>query len=170
MFVPGSRRYADPASFLLTAEAWEPLRTGFCLTTGKSPRPAEAIAAAEDELHAALTDLERLLGAGGDPGAVRLDDNGELVIPHLEAEFVPEEVADLRSMIEELLPRVSLAALLVEIDAKTNFLDALTHAGGKVARSPELKRNLIYVLLAEATNMGLERMADSCGVSYDTLA
>ncbi|MFC3494786.1 Tn3 family transposase [Glycomyces rhizosphaerae] len=170
VFVPGSRRYADPASFLLTAEAWEPLRTGFCLTTGKSPRPAEAIASAEDELHTALTDLERLLGAGGDPGQVRLDDNGELVIPRLEAEFVPEEVNDLRSMIEELLPRVSLAALLVEIDAKTNFLDALTHAGGKVARSPELKRNLFYVLLAEATNMGLETMADSCGVSYDTLA
>jgi hypothetical protein len=29
VFVPGSRRYADPASFLLTPEAWEPQRVEF---------------------------------------------------------------------------------------------------------------------------------------------
>jgi hypothetical protein len=44
------------------------------------------------------------------------------------------------------------------------------HAGGKVARPPELKRNLLYVIIAEATNMGLGAMAESCGVPYDVLA
>lgn len=47
-----------------------------------------------------------------------------------------------------MLPRIPVASLLVEVDARTGFLDALTHAGGKVTRSAELKRNLIYVLLA----------------------
>ena len=46
----------------------------------------------------------------------------------------------------------------------------LVHAGGKVNRPPELKRNLIYVIVAEATNMGLAAMAESCGVPYDMLA
>lgn len=170
VYVPGSRRYADPASFLLTPEKWAPLRQEYCLSTRNSPRAGEAIAAADDELHTALIDLERLLGAGGDPGRVRLNDKGELVIPRLEAEFVPEEVKKTSTDLEALLPRISLAALLVEMDAKTGILDALTHASGKVTRSPELKRNLIYVLLSEATNMGLEAMADSCGVSYETLA
>ena len=39
-----------------------------------------------------------------------------------------------------------------------------------MARPPELKTNLLYVLIAEATNMGLVAMAESAGVSYDVLA
>ncbi len=34
----------------------------------------------------------------------------------------------------------------------------------------ELKRNLIAVLLAHSTNLGLTRMADACGIAYDILA
>ncbi|MGH3289083.1 MAG: Tn3 family transposase, partial [Streptosporangiaceae bacterium] len=37
-------------------------------------------------------------------------------------------------------------------------------------RPPDLRRNLLYVLIAEATSMGLSAMSESCGVSYDTLA
>ena len=60
--------------------------------------------------------------------------------------------------------------MLVEVDARTGFTDHLTHAGGKVTRPPDLKRNLLYVIIAEATNMGLGAMAESCGVPYDVLA
>jgi len=58
----------------------------------------------------------------------------------------------------------------VEIDARTGLFDDFVHAGGKVTRSAELKRNLTYVILAEAMNMGLAAMAESCGVPYDVLA
>jgi Tn3 transposase DDE domain len=60
--------------------------------------------------------------------------------------------------------------VLIEIDARTGFTGHLTHAGGKVNHPPELKRNLLYVIIAEATNMGLAAMAESCGVPYDVLA
>jgi hypothetical protein len=69
-----------------------------------------------------------------------------------------------------MLPRVPIASVLVEIDARTGFTDLLTHAGGMATRPPDLRRNLLYVLIAEATNMGLSAMSESCGVSYDTLA
>jgi hypothetical protein len=55
VFVPGSRRYADPASFLLTAEAWAPQKVEFCHLVGKPVETADALAQAEDELHAAPT-------------------------------------------------------------------------------------------------------------------
>ncbi|MDQ1247558.1 MAG: hypothetical protein QG597_1928 [Actinomycetota bacterium] len=58
----------------------------------------------------------------------------------------------------------------MEVDARTRFADHLIHAGGKVTRPADLKRNLIYVIIAEATNMGLTAMAASCGVPYDVLA
>jgi TnpA family transposase len=56
-------------------------------------------------------------------------------------------------------------------DYRHPFLDCFTHAGGrKLAQSPELKRNILAVLIAMATNLGLARMSDACGISYDVLA
>lgn len=169
VFVPGSRRYADPASFLLTPEAWAPQRVEFCHLVGKPVEAVDALAQADEELHIALADLESQL-AKGDPGEVRLTDDGELIIPPLTAEDVPAEADALRAELAGMLPRVPIASVLVEVDARTGFTDHLVHAGGKVNRPTELKRNLLYVLIAEATNMGLSAMADSCGVSYDMLA
>jgi hypothetical protein len=80
VFVPGSRRYADPASFLLTGERW------------------------------------------------RLTDDGELIIPPLTAEDVPAEADALRTELAAMLPRIPLASVLVEVDARTGFTDHLVHA------------------------------------------
>jgi hypothetical protein len=63
--VPGSRRYADPASFLLTPQQWKPQRLEYCHLVGKPPTAADALALANDELHAALSDLEAQLARGG---------------------------------------------------------------------------------------------------------
>jgi Tn3 transposase DDE domain len=169
VFVPGSRRYADPAWFLLTPEAWAPAKLEFCHLVGKPGEAADALAQADDELHTALADLETQL-AKGDPGEVRLTDDGELIIPPLTAEDVPGEADALRAELAGMLPRVPIASVLVEVDARTGFTDHLIHAGGKVNRPAELKRNLLYVIIAEATNMGLSAMAESCGVPYDVLA
>ncbi|MBC8989600.1 Tn3 family transposase [Micromonospora chalcea] len=169
VFVPGSRRYADPASFLLTPEAWATQKVEFCHLVGKPVEAADALAQADDELHTALADLETQL-AKGNPGEVRLTDDGELIIPPLTAEDVPAEADALRAELAGMLPRVPIASALVEVDARTGFTDHLVHAGGKVNRPAELKRNLLYVIIAEATNMGLSAMAESCGVPYDVLA
>jgi hypothetical protein len=85
VYVRGSRRYADPASFLLTPQQWEPQRLEFCHLVGKPARAADALALADDELHAALSDLEVQVARGGGPGEVRLTRDGELVIPPLTA-------------------------------------------------------------------------------------
>lgn len=168
--VPGSRRYADPASFLLTPQQWAPQRLEFCHLVGKPPAASDALAVAKDELHTALSDLETQLDRGASPGEVRLTGDGELVIPPLTAEDVPDDAEALRDELAAMLPRVPIASVLVEIDARTGFTDHLVHVGGKVSRPPDLKRNLMYVIIAEATNMGLTAMAESTGVSYDVLA
>ncbi|MGH3194130.1 MAG: Tn3 family transposase, partial [Streptosporangiaceae bacterium] len=168
--VPGSRRYADPASFLLTPQQWEPQRLEYCHLVGKPATAADALAQANDELHAALSDLEAQLARGGGKGEVRLGKDGELVIPPLTAEDVPAEAEALRDELAAMLPRVPIASVLAGIDARTGFTDLLTHAGGMATRPPDLRRNLLYVIIAESTNMGLSAMSESCGVPYDTLA
>ena len=97
VYVPGSRRYADPASFLLTPQQWEPQRLEFCHLVSRPAAAADALALADDELHAALSDLEAQLARGGGPGEIRLGADGELVIPPLTAEDVPAEAEALRA-------------------------------------------------------------------------
>ncbi len=76
----------------------------------------------------------------------------------------------LREGLARLLPHVSLASILVEVDTRVGLFSHLVHAGGTTSRPPELTRNLVYVLLAESTNIGLTAMAKASGVSYETLA
>ena len=68
------------------------------------------------------------------------------------------------------MPFAPIASVFIELDRSTGFLDCFTHAGGAKPRSAELKRNLIAVLIALSTNLGLARTADACGIGYDTLA
>ena len=168
VFVPGSRRYADPAAYLLTPQAWEPQRDEFCRLVGKSADPARALATATDELHDAMSELEKVLADGDGP--VRLDEAGDLVVSPLSAEDVPAEAVALKQELTEMLPFAPIVSLLIELDKRTGYLDCFTHAGGKQSRTPELKRNLIAVLLAYSTNLGLTRMAEASGISYDILA
>ncbi|MBT2554426.1 Tn3 family transposase [Arthrobacter sp. ISL-5] len=65
-----------------------------------------------------------------------------------------------------MLPFAPIVSLLIELDKRTGYLDCFTHAGGKQARSPELKRILIAVLISHSTNLGLTRMPDATGEPY----
>ncbi len=168
VYVPGSRRYSDPAAYILTPDQWSLHRAQFCELVGKPADSARALAAAQDELADALGELEQVLAAGDGP--VRLDEAGDLVISPLTAEDVPTEAVALKAELTEMLPFAPIVSLLIELDKRTGFLDCFTHAGGKQARTSEVKRNLIAVLVSHSTNLGLTRMADACGISYDILA
>jgi len=165
--VPGSRRYADPTAYLIAPEAWPAQRDEFCRLVGISADPTTGLSRVTAELHTALGELDHVLASG--QGPIRLDDDGHLVVPRLTAEDLPSEVAELKTELTGLLPFAPIASVLVELDRRTGFLDCFTHAGGAKPRSRELKRNLIGVIIANATNMGLSRMADASGISYDTL-
>jgi hypothetical protein len=61
IFVPGSRRYADPSTYLYTPGQWMPRQGEYCRLVGKPARAADAIAQGQEELHAALAELESTL-------------------------------------------------------------------------------------------------------------
>ncbi len=166
--VPGSRRYANPTAYLITPQAWGSQREEFCRLVGIPADPATALAAVQAELHTAVGELEGVLAGGAGP--VRLDDAGNLVIPPLSAEDIPTEVRELKDELTALLPFAPMVSVLIELDRRTGFLDCFTHAGGATPRSRELRRNLLAVIISQATNLGLARMADASGISSDTLA
>lgn len=62
VWVPGSRRYTDPTTLLIPAEAWAGQRSDFCTVTGTDPDPLRQLQRLEAELHTAVADLERGIG------------------------------------------------------------------------------------------------------------
>jgi len=168
VWVPGSHRYADPSSYLMTKPEWETERVEFCRLVDKPADAAVALARLQEELDEALTDLDATLADGAGP--VRLDGDGHLVIGRLSAESVPDELDALRDRLAEYLPRVPIASVLIEMDRRCGFTGLLTHGAGQTARSADLTRNLLACLIAQACNIGLTAMAEASGISYDTLA
>ena len=170
VWVPGSRRYTDPATLLIPAEQWAVQRDDFCAVTGTNTDPNEQLRQLEQDLHAAVADLERVLAEPGTEGLARLDDDGDLIVAPLAAEQLPAEVEALALGVAARLPQVHLPALLIEVDRHTGFTEEFTHAGGAQPRNPNLSRNLYAALIAYACNLGSAGMADASGISEDMLA
>jgi hypothetical protein len=136
--VPGSRRYADPSTYLYTPRQWAPRQEEYCRLVGKPGDAASALEQGKEELHAALAEMESAL-AGAPPdarGTVRLDGDDHLVVPPLPAEDIPSEAKELKDELAGMLPFAPIASLLIELDARTGFLDCFTHAGGSWPSRP----------------------------------
>jgi TnpA family transposase len=170
LWVPGSRRYTDPATLLLPPDRWAGQRDDFCTVTGSDPNPSRQLERLEAELHAAVAGLETILADPGAEGLARLGADGELIVSPLPAEQVPAEADTLAEATSARLPRVQLPALLIEVDQLTGFSEEFTHAGGAQPRNPELRRNLYASLITYACNLGYAGMADASGISEDALA
>lgn len=81
----------------------------------------------------------------------------------------PEEARSLDRAIDSLLPRVRIPELLREIDALTGF--TVMFRDLRSGRVHENQSCILAAVLADATNLGLERMANaSQGVTYAQLA
>ena len=93
---------------------------------------------------------------------------GKLKVTPLSAD-VPPEAARLDAIVDRLLPKVRITRLLSEVARRTGFTDRFTELrSGKTHPNPQA---LLAAVLADGTNLGLERMADSSqGVTYAQLA
>jgi hypothetical protein len=93
---------------------------------------------------------------------------GEMRITPLKA-ITPEEADALADRLYGMLPLARVTDLLAEVDGWTGFSSAFTHLHTGLPASD--RRVVLTAILADATNMGLTRMADACTVaSYRQLA
>ncbi|UNC52656.1 Tn3 family transposase [Enterobacter huaxiensis] len=91
--------------------------------------------------------------------AVRFRENSdktELILSPLDAiEETPSLIA-LRQRVADMLPRVDLPELILEIDARTHFTGAFTHYSEQSSRVSDLNISICAMLMAEACNTGPE--------------
>ena len=166
VWLEGSRRYADPETYLIPREAWPGLRAEVCREIQAPEDGTDRLREREQELSGLLDRVEALLAKGGD---VRMEGD-DLVVSPLEAEEKPESTVELERLIDERLPLVELSELLIEVDGWTRFSDDFEHAGGTEPRSRELRSHLYASVLAQACNLGPVRMARISDLTYQKLA
>jgi len=161
VFIENSDRWGDPRSKLLQGADWQANRIQVCRSLGHPVKPDEAIARLTSQLDATY---KQVTANFDDNDAVRLDHSGKrttLTITNLDKLEEPASLTQLSNQVSDLLPKVDLTELLLEIHAHTGFLDEFTHVSESNARADDLTISICAVLIAEACNIGLEPLIKS---------
>jgi hypothetical protein len=98
--------------------------------------------------------VEQLVATGQLPD-VRLGKDRLVITPLSKA--VPDEIEGLAQQMYDLLPRIKLPDLLLEVDAWAPFLRHFTHL--QIGESAKDQTALLAALLGEALNQGPAKMA-----------
>ena len=156
VWVDGSRAYRTLDDYLLPQPAYAAMRDedglGLAVSSGFADWHGERRAT----LVRRMDEVERA-AAAGELVDVVIAGGGLTVSPLRRA--VPDEAEELKSRLYALLPRVRVTDLLVEVAAWSGFADGFVHArSGKPASD---QAALMGTILADATNLGLGRMAES---------
>ena len=88
---------------------------------------------------------------------IEVDKQGKetLTISNLDKLEEPESYLQLKDKLEALLPQVDLPEVLLEINAKTGFMNEFTHLNESLARVSDLSISICAVLIAQGCNIGL---------------
>jgi TnpA family transposase len=166
LHVVGSRQFRDFEDYLMPTATFASMRGADRLGVEVPTTVDGYLSERLKLLKEALEDTNRLAGADGLPD-VRINDKGLKISP-LEDD-TPPEAKLLKSQTYGLLPHVKITDLLLEVDRWTNFTRHFTHLkSAEPAADPAL---LLTAILADAFNLGLEKMAEACpGTSLSKLA
>ncbi len=156
IYVENSDRWSDPRMKLLNGAEWQANRVQVCRSLGHPINPKDAIAGLASQLD---NTYKRVAANFDNNDAIKLDlsrKHPSLTITNLDKLEEPPSLTQLSKRVTELLPKVELTELLLEIHARTGFADEFTHVSEANARVDDLSISICAVLLAEACNIGLE--------------
>lgn len=156
IWVDGSRAYRTLDDYLLPAPAFATMRAEGQLGLAVSGSATDWIAAHRDRLRLRMDEVEAAAAQGTLPDAAIED--GSLTISPLRRS-TPDEAEELKARLYGLLPRIRITDLLAEVSTWTGFADRFVHARTGMAASDQPA--LMGAILADGTNLGLARMAES---------
>ncbi len=157
MWVQGSRQFKDFNDYLIPVDRFQHIQSQKALPLSINLDCncflKERLSMLKDQLESAnrLAQLNEL------PDAT-IDATGLHVTPLNKA--VPDEADALMAQASSLLPHLKITELLLEVDEWTNFTRHFTH----LKNDSEIKDKtlLLTAILADAINLGLAKMAESC--------
>ncbi|PEK18519.1 Tn3 family transposase [Bacillus wiedmannii] len=162
--IVGSRQYRDFEEYLFSEDTWNQTKENTRLSVSLSH---------EDYLTERTSNLnERLKWLSANFN--KLDgvslEKGKLSISRLEKD-APEEAKKFSASLYQMLPRIKLTDLLMDVAYITGFHEQFTHASNN--RKPDKEETIIIMaaLLGMGMNIGLSKMAEATpGFTYKQLA
>ena len=166
IWVQDSRQFKDFEDYLLPPARFAAQRDqqalDLAVETDGERYLESRLAVLEDE----LATVERLAAANALPDAA-ITSAGDLKITPLD-NAVPPDAEALMPQAYGLLPHLKITELLLEVDDWTGFTRHFKHL--KSGAAAEDRRLLLTAILADAINLGLSKMAESCpGTAYAKL-
>ncbi|QKN94056.1 Tn3 family transposase [Bacillus amyloliquefaciens] len=162
--IVGSRQYRDFEEYLFSEDTWNQTKENTRLSVSLSFEDymTEKTSSLNKRLKWLATNSNKLDG-------VSLE-KGKLSIERLEKD-VPEEAKKFSASLYQMLPRIKLTDLLMDIAYITGFHEQFIHASNN--RKPDKEETIIIMaaLLGMGMNIGLSKMAEATpGLTYKQLA
>ena len=160
----GSRQYKDFEEYLFSEDTWN--------QTKENTRLSVSLSFDDYVMERANSLNKRLKWLAANSN--KLDgvslEKGKLSIARLEKD-VPEEAKKFSASLYQMLPRIKLTDLLMDVAHITGFHEQFTHASNN--RKPDKEETIIIMaaLLGMGMNIGLSKMAEATpGLTYKQLA
>lgn len=157
LFVSPSLRWGNPYANLLQGKDWELVRPQVCRALNLQPTPVAELEKLKQQLSEAFHRTANNLPSNA---AVRLEPNKKgrdtLTVSNLDKLEEPASLKALKAWVAELLPRVDLPEAMLEIQAKTGFMNEFTHGSQEHSRVTDLPISICAVLIASACNIGMK--------------
>ncbi|MBX9799981.1 MULTISPECIES: Tn3 family transposase [Azonexaceae] len=165
VWVPGSRQFKDFEEYLLPPNRFAALRNAGDLSLAIDTDGERYLQDRLALLKEKLVEVNRLAAAGELPDA---EIANELLKIKPLTKSVPEEAERLEEHIFGVMPRPKITELLLEVDQWTDFTRHFTHL--RTDALPKDRSALLTVILADAINLGLTKMAEACpGTTFNKL-
>jgi predicted phosphatase len=166
IWVQGSRQFKDFEDYLLPPDKFANLRQAGELPLAITSDCDEYLNDQLILLKTQLAIVNNMALANDLPDAI-ITESGLKITP-LDT-TVPDTTQTLIDQIAMILPHVKITELLLEVDKWTGFTRRFIHLkSGDMAKDKNL---LLTTILADAINLGLTKMAESCpGTTYAKLA
>ncbi len=162
--IVGSRQYRDFEEYLFSEDTWNQTKekTRLSVSLSFEDYMTERTSSLNERLKWLAANSNKLDG-------VSLD-KGKLSLARLE-KGVPEEAKKFSASLYQMLPRIKLTDLLMDVAYITGFHKQFTHASNN--RKPDKEETIIIMaaLLGMGMNIGMSKMAEATpGITYNQLA
>lgn len=163
--IVGSRQHKDFDEYLVSKENWvhvKPSTTKLAVGMSSSDYLAE-------RTESLLKRLEWVSKNVGDLEGVNVE-NGKLYIERFEKD-TPEAARNFSLSLYELIPRIKLTDLLIEVANWTKFHEQFIHASTNRSPNEAETKVIMATIMAMGTNIGLTKMAEATpDISYRQMA
>lgn len=166
VWVEGSRQFRDFDDYLLPPATWTAQKQADDWPLAVPMSFSEYLDEQRATLHKQLTLVDTHLANETLPDVILR--NGKLRLTRLE-KAVPDDIEAFTRRVYSYVPFIKLTELMLEVDTSTRFCRHATHLQSGAA--PKDATALYAVILADAINLGLTRMADAVsGMTFERLA